>query len=129
MKSTIEYLIEVKKKLGIASDYGLAKALETSQQAVSRYMTGQRVIDDYIAGKSAQILGISELEVIAAANAEREKDVDRKAFWSNLYLTLTQTAAAAINVETGAARKQKAPAGIPAEALKQWRKGGDSNPR
>jgi transcriptional regulator with XRE-family HTH domain len=83
MKSTLEYLNEAKEALGITSDYGMAKWLNVSAQAVSKYKRGERVIDDYAAVKIAEALKIDPLEVITAANFEREKDDGRKAFWAN----------------------------------------------
>ena len=80
MKSN-KYLDDAKKKLGIESDYALAKLTGISQEAVSRYRTGSRVMDDYTAAKLAEVLEIDPLEVIATANADREKDEERANFW------------------------------------------------
>lgn len=82
--NTINYIEAAKKKLGITSDYAIAKELGMSKAAFSRYKTGGRVIDDYTAAKLAEVLGINALEVIAAANAEREKDSAKVAFWRRL---------------------------------------------
>jgi transcriptional regulator with XRE-family HTH domain len=81
---TISYIEEAKKKLGLVSDYGIAKKLGMSQAAFSRYKSGERVIDDYTAAKLAEVLKISPLEVIAAANAEREKDSGKADFWRKI---------------------------------------------
>lgn len=93
MKTTIEYLDEAKKALGIDTDYALAKYLGTSRMAVSRYYSGQRIIDDYAAAKIAAALNIDTMYVIAAANAEREKTADRKEYWQNFYERLGGVAA------------------------------------
>ena len=42
------------------------------------------MIDDYTAAKVANVLDINPLEVIAAANAEREKDSQKAEFWRKL---------------------------------------------
>lgn len=82
--NTINYIEAAKRKLGITSDYAIAKELGMSKAAFSRYKTGGRVIDDYTAAKLAEVLGIEPIEVIAAANAEREKDSAKVAFWRRL---------------------------------------------
>ena len=41
-------------------------------------------MDDYTAAKVANVLKINPLEVIAAANAEREKDSQKAEFWRKL---------------------------------------------
>lgn len=80
MKS-IKYLDDAKIKLGISSDYALAKLTGISQEAISQYRTGKRIMDDYTAAKLAEVLDIEPLEVIATANAEREKDETKANFW------------------------------------------------
>jgi len=78
---TLEYLAACKTRLGIESDYALAKALGISQQAVSSYRAGNSKINDDVALTVAEILGINPLQVIAAANAERAKTEEQKARW------------------------------------------------
>lgn len=82
--NTPEYLDAVKRHLGIASDYALAKKLGFSQSAMSSYRTGRRVFDDDAALTVAQALGVNPLSVIAAANAERAKTPEQKARWAGL---------------------------------------------
>jgi hypothetical protein len=84
MKTTIEYLNEAKEALGIESDYGMAKWLKVSTAAMAQYRGGKRTIDDYTAAKLAEALRLNPLEVIAAANMEREKVSERKDFWRKL---------------------------------------------
>ncbi len=81
---TINYLKKTKEVLDVSSDYGLAKKLGLTKQTISGYMNGNRTMDDYTAAKLAEVLGISALEVIAAANAEREKDAEKAEFWRKL---------------------------------------------
>ncbi|MBL8508149.1 MAG: hypothetical protein JNM11_06755 [Chitinimonas sp.] len=128
MKS-LQYLDLAKEVTGITSDYGMAKVLGINRATISQWRSGKMFMDDYTCLRLAQMLSRDPLEVIAAVNAEREKDGAKREVWANLFLTVTQPLAAAITGKTKAARMQKAPAGVPAEALKQWRKGGDSNPR
>ena len=87
MKTTIQYLDAVKARLGIESDYGVAKALGITRAAVSRYRTGVGTFDDEVAMTVAEILKINPLEIIVASRAERAKnDVQRKKWersWEN----------------------------------------------
>jgi plasmid maintenance system antidote protein VapI len=93
MKKTTDYLDDAKKTLGIDSDYAMAQFLGVTRMAVSSYRAGKRIIDDYAAAKIAGVLGIDPMIVIAAANAEREKTVERKDYWRNFYERLGGMAA------------------------------------
>jgi len=84
MTNTLEYLAACKKRLGIESDYALAKALGITQQAVSSYRSGNSKINDEVALTVADILGVPPIHVIAAANAERAKTPEQKARWMGL---------------------------------------------
>lgn len=84
MKTTIDYLNEAKERLGIESDYKLAKWLELPRETVSGYRTGRRTIDDYAAVKIAEALNVPPIQIIAAANAEREKDDRKRSFWEQM---------------------------------------------
>lgn len=79
--NTLEYLAACKARLGIESDYALAKALGVTQQAVSSYRAGNSKINDDVALRVAEILQLHPLQVIAAANAERAKTDEQKARW------------------------------------------------
>lgn len=82
--NTLEYLQAVKTRLGIQSDYALAKALGITQPTVSGYRAGRSRIDDDVALRIAEILGKNPLEVIAAANAERSKSPEMREKWTHL---------------------------------------------
>ena len=84
MKTTIEFLDAVKEKLGIASDYALAKRLGFSLSTVSNYRTGRRVLDDDAALTVALALDVHPFNVIAAVNAERAKTPETRARWMNV---------------------------------------------
>lgn len=90
---TIEYLDTLKNRHSLTSDYQLAKLLETSTPVISHYRTGKRVMDDYTAAKVAELLELEPLEVIAAANAERERDPNKRAYWEKLVQSGVRTAA------------------------------------
>lgn len=82
--NTLEYMQACKERLGITSDYALAKALGLSQTGLSNYRTGRSRMDDDVALKVAEILGLHPLQVIASANAERAKTEEQKARWLSL---------------------------------------------
>lgn len=81
---TIDYLDLTKKKLNIKSDYELSKLLSLTSAGLSQYRTGKRVMDDYTAAKIAEVLEIPAIQVIADANAEREKDEKKRNYWKEL---------------------------------------------
>ncbi len=83
MKLVIDYVEDAKEKLGMESDAALAKHLGGSRTLVSKWRNDGSIPDDYYCIRIGQILGIDPLIVISAANFEREKSTDRKAFWEN----------------------------------------------
>ena len=78
---TAEYLDLVLKQRAEGVNAQLARLLGVHRAAITNYQTGDRVMDDYTAARVAEVLGIDEIEVIAQANAEREKDPEKRAFW------------------------------------------------
>lgn len=79
--NTVEFLDKAKQKLGVESDYALAKALNMRASTISGYRAGRSRMDDDAAFKVALILEIDPIFPIAAANAERTKSPEMKAFW------------------------------------------------
>lgn len=82
--NTLDYLAACKRRLGIESDYALAKALGVTQAAVSSYRREKSAINDDVALTVAEILGVNPMGVIAAANAERAKTPEQKARWTGM---------------------------------------------
>lgn len=82
--NTLEYLDAVKQRLGITSDYALAKQLGITQSTISGYRAGRSRIDDDVALSIAEILKLNPLAVIATANAERAKTPEQRARWVGL---------------------------------------------
>lgn len=81
--NTIGYLKQVKRRLGIESDYALAKALGVTQPAVSKLQKGTTFSDE-TALKIAAILELHPALVLADAHAEREKNPEIQAVWRSL---------------------------------------------
>jgi len=84
MKTTLEFLDAVSKKLGGASDYAIAKELGVTRAAVSRYRNGQSAFDDETAIRVARILDIDPAAVVTAAHAERTKNPEVRRLWTSL---------------------------------------------
>ncbi|POA98061.1 hypothetical protein C2134_13645 [Chromobacterium sinusclupearum] len=101
MKKSVEYLREAKEALGCESDYQLAKALKTSTVNISNYMNGISKMDDYHCIKVAQVLGIDPMEIIAAAQEEREKSEEKKEFWRDFRKARGNILGAAIALALG----------------------------
>ncbi|MDR5883579.1 hypothetical protein [Caballeronia sp. LZ032] len=85
MKTTVDYLDEVKAHLDLPSDYAVAKALHVTRAAVSSYRVGRTSFDNLTALRVAEILNIQAIEVIAAANIERAKDSETRSLWENAW--------------------------------------------
>ena len=92
MKSTKDWLQEVKKRHAVTSDYALSKLLDVSRQHVSNWMLGNNTLSDYAALKVADALGINPLEVIASMNAERAARIVEKQAWERLAKKLATAA-------------------------------------
>ena len=76
-----ELLDAAQKKLGVNSDYALAKRAGMKKTAVSNYRTGKSRPDEEACFKLAIILGIDPAAVIALVKAERETEPEKAAFW------------------------------------------------
>ena len=86
-KKSTHYLEEARKLTKTGSDYGLAQLLECSEDAISAYRKGTRVMSDYMCLRLAQLLDVEPILVIAAANADREKNPNRQREWCQLALS------------------------------------------
>lgn len=85
MTTTNEYLNKAIEKLGLSNDYQLAKFLNLSSGSTTLWRQGKRTIDNYTAARLAEILEIDAMEIIAAAELEREKNEgERREFWKRL---------------------------------------------
>ncbi|MBA9877442.1 MAG: DUF3693 domain-containing protein [Ralstonia sp.] len=84
MKTTLDFLEAVSRKLGGASDYAIAKELQISRSAISKYRHGQAGFDDETALKVARLLDIDPAAVATAAHAERTKNPEVRQMWASL---------------------------------------------
>lgn len=93
MKTTAEYLDEIKSKTGIESDYGVAMKLGLSRFAVSNYRHCKNAFDNHTCLIVARTLGTPLEQVIADMELQREKDEKKKADWLSFELRLKGAAA------------------------------------
>lgn len=96
MKTTLDYLEEAKNAKGIKSDNAFALSIGITRSGMSGIRNKKTTMDDYTCIQIAGMLGINPMEVIAAANYEREKAGDKKEFWLNFMMQYTRTTAAAV---------------------------------
>lgn len=81
---TCDYLDELQSKLNIQSDYGLAKSLGISKQAISKYRNGRGSFDDQIAARVASALGLHPGIVLLDMYAERTKNESTRNIWQEI---------------------------------------------
>lgn len=84
MQTCRDHLRAVKVRLGLTSDYQLAKALGLSKQAVSKLQAGSSTFDDSTALKVATILQVDPAIVIAASHGERARSPEQRAIWERI---------------------------------------------
>lgn len=79
--NTVGYMGALKRRLGIESDYALAKALCVTKQTVSRYAQGKGYFDDEVAIRAARILEIDPMNIIVATHVERARTPEEQEVW------------------------------------------------
>ncbi len=88
--STLQYIAAAKSRLGIESDYALAKKLNVTRSYVSKIQSGNMVVSDKTACQLAEILDINPARVVIAAHAERETDPKMQAVWAGLLSKISE---------------------------------------
>jgi len=83
MKTTIDFLNDVKKKHNLPSDYALAGKLGLSRAAISKFRVGKDCLGDETACKIAALLDLDPGYVMACIAAERAKKPSVKAAWKH----------------------------------------------
>ncbi len=83
--NTQEYLAALRLKLGVTTDYALAKALGVSKQAAGRWSKGLSGFDDETAQRVAAILGMHPGLVMLDMHRERAKTPSEQSLWSEIY--------------------------------------------
>lgn len=85
MLTTLDWISALKNKVGISSDYGIAKFLGISSRTISSYRTGRTHFSEEIAALVAGYLEIHPSIVVASAGYERAAHDDEKAVWAYIY--------------------------------------------
>lgn len=85
MLTTIDWLNALKHKTKISSDYGIAKHLGMSKQAISKYVNKHDYLGPETAQKVADELGIDAAVIYASCHAERSKSDRDRAIWTKIY--------------------------------------------
>ena len=98
---TKELLLECKIRLGVKTDYALAKGLNIPRQRISDYMDESRKPDEYACFKIAECLGQDPALVIAEIRAEEgEKHAE---FFRDFLLRRSLPVLMALSVSTSCA--------------------------
>lgn len=72
---------ETKAKLGVESDYALAKQLGIPNPRISEYRSGKARPDAYACARFAEALGVDPFELLAQVEAATEKNEARRTYW------------------------------------------------
>ena len=89
----------------------LAKLLGQQPTSISEAKHGKRGLPAYACVKLAQMIGVSEMAVLAASELATEKNPERRAVWAPFVQEIAANATTRI------------------ATLEEWRRGWDSNPR
>ena len=84
MKTTIEFLDELKRVHALPSDYAAAKLIGAEPNRISNYRTGTSRFDDDMAVRVAELLQIEPAYVLACVAAERTKSERARRTWEKL---------------------------------------------
>lgn len=83
--NTLEYLDAVKAKLGVESDYAVAKKLNIRHSTISGYRGRGGQMDDEVAAKVADVLDIHPGLVMLDMHRERAKTPAEASIWQDIY--------------------------------------------
>lgn len=83
MKWFDSYIDELKEKMGLTSDYAVAKFLGVPRQSMTKVRNGEVLGKDKCL-RIALALKKDPIEIIATAEAQREKNQELRAVWLKL---------------------------------------------
>lgn len=98
MENITKLLDETKAKIGVETDYALAKSLGLPRARICDYYKGTRAPDEFACLKIAEALGKPLDTVIATVKASSEKDEKRREAWENYMKRLGGLAASFVVV-------------------------------
>lgn len=82
--STVTYIDALREKLGVSSDSAVARALGVGRQTISNYRHHGISMDDDVAAKAAELLGIQPATVLLDMYTERTRDPKIKGIWEQI---------------------------------------------
>ncbi|MDR5171428.1 helix-turn-helix transcriptional regulator [Methylobacillus flagellatus] len=85
MMETVEMLDKCKEKLGVSSDYALAKELDIRQARLTSYRKGREHPDVYVCFRIAEILGESPSSIIAQVEAKNAKNENKALYFKRFF--------------------------------------------
>lgn len=83
--NTLEYIDAVKAHLGKDSDYAVAKALNIRCSTISGYRARGGQMDDDVAAKVAELLGMHPGLVMLDMHRERAKTPAERSIWEEIF--------------------------------------------
>ncbi len=81
MNKSAELMDALKAKIGVSSDYALAKKLGVNQARISAYRHGKEKPDFYICVKAGIFLNLDPARIAAEIELEKEKNEEKRGFW------------------------------------------------
>jgi len=124
-----EYLDATKARIGIESDYELAKRLEMDRQSIPAIRRGERHLALDVAYRIAITLELDPAQVVADLEGQREKNAKRAAFWRSFTLRAQKAAAIVLctlalsySVTSGEGQKLLGGLAVAASAAYVWRR-------
>jgi hypothetical protein len=84
MKTTTNFLDDIKATHRVESDYALAKILDTRHTNISNYRNGRSHFDGVMCIKVAKVLHIDPGYVMACMEAERTKNDEVRKVWEKV---------------------------------------------
>lgn len=116
MQRTADFLDAIRVRYGLTSDYQLAKRLGVTHGAISHYRAGRSQLDDAMAIRVAGLLDLDPGYVVSCAHAERAKDDETRAMWTQLAKRAAVGVLAAFGLTTAPAPPASA-AGVAADSV------------
>lgn len=84
MKSTADFIQEIKVKYDLKSNYAVAKLLDQTDTAIARWSKGKSTFSDESAIHVAKLLDLDPAYVVACVHAERAKPSEEKKLWERI---------------------------------------------
>jgi DNA-binding XRE family transcriptional regulator len=81
---TAEYLDAVKNRLGLPSDYALAKVLGVARESVNAFRNGRSAMGIETCMKVGELLNVDGHAVYAQGQIERAKKPEIRDFWQSI---------------------------------------------